>query len=205
MAILVGTLVSCLVFLASSRPGLGTEPPARAPSSCSSSSTSSSSWSPTSRASTRRRRPTGQESSRRSVSLLLPSGPPHGSVPADAGPPRDLAGICENLLSFDPTLAETLVKTTTSMKWLIDRMLVAEYDSNKQYASEVRLADALLPRLERCADDGRPPPSADPRHPAAAEPVKPPSAGRARRHRCAAAGPLGPSRASPLPCHRARA
>ncbi|CDZ98759.1 Uncharacterized conserved protein [Phaffia rhodozyma] len=46
-------------------------------------------------------------------------------------------GIFENLLSFNPTLAETLVNSTTALKWLLSRITVEEYDSNKQYASEV--------------------------------------------------------------------
>lgn len=46
-------------------------------------------------------------------------------------------GIFENLLSFDPTLAETLVDTTNALEWLLKRIDVKEYDSNKQYASEV--------------------------------------------------------------------
>lgn len=52
-------------------------------------------------------------------------------------------GIFENLLSFDPALAETLVKSTTVVKWVLDRILVKEYDSNKQYASEVSPVSAL--------------------------------------------------------------
>lgn len=46
------------------------------------------------------------------------------------------------------------MKTTTSMKWLVDRMLVEEYDSNKQYASEVRLLTVLRlvdPRTDHLA------------------------------------------------------
>ncbi|KAL7413013.1 DUF1716-domain-containing protein [Mrakia frigida] len=46
-------------------------------------------------------------------------------------------GIFENLLSFNPALAETLVETTTALDWLLKRIDVKEYDSNKQYASEI--------------------------------------------------------------------
>lgn len=41
-------------------------------------------------------------------------------------------------MSFDPALAETLVTSTSALKWLLERVVVPEYDSNKQYASEVR-------------------------------------------------------------------
>jgi beta-catenin-like protein 1 len=41
-------------------------------------------------------------------------------------------------MSVNPDLAEVLVESTTTLKWLLERIEVKEYDSNKQYASEVR-------------------------------------------------------------------
>ncbi|KAL7420182.1 hypothetical protein Q5752_005148 [Cryptotrichosporon argae] len=46
-------------------------------------------------------------------------------------------GIFENLLSFMPPLAEQVVATTTLLPWLLGRVKREEYDSNKQYASEI--------------------------------------------------------------------
>lgn len=43
----------------------------------------------------------------------------------------------ENLLSFLPPIAETIAQDTTLISWLLKRVQKKEYDSNKQYASEV--------------------------------------------------------------------
>ena len=48
-----------------------------------------------------------------------------------------ILGIFENLLSFMPPLAEQIVSDTTLLQWLLKRVEKKEYDSNKQYASEV--------------------------------------------------------------------
>ncbi|WWD22882.1 hypothetical protein CI109_107377 [Kwoniella shandongensis] len=48
-----------------------------------------------------------------------------------------ILGVFENLLSFMPPLAEQIVFETTLLPWLIQRVLKKEYDSNKQYASEI--------------------------------------------------------------------
>ena len=48
-----------------------------------------------------------------------------------------ILGVFENLLSFMPPLAEQIVAETTLMPWLLKRIAVKEYESNKQYASEI--------------------------------------------------------------------
>jgi beta-catenin-like protein 1 len=48
-----------------------------------------------------------------------------------------ILGVFENLLSFMPPLAEQTVNETTFLPWLLKRINKKEYDSNKQYASEV--------------------------------------------------------------------
>ncbi len=48
-----------------------------------------------------------------------------------------ILGTFENLLSFMPPLSEQVVQETTLLKWLLDRIQVKAYDSNKQYASEI--------------------------------------------------------------------
>lgn len=48
-----------------------------------------------------------------------------------------ILGVFENLLSFMPPLAEQIVETTTLLPWLLKRISKKEYDSNKQYASEI--------------------------------------------------------------------
>lgn len=120
----------------------------------SSTSTSSNSSSPISRDSMRRRRRIVRVFSRRLVSLALPFRRPRSArrprlLPSLLISDTDFvphpfvfelfrsSGIFENLLSFNPALAETLVETTTALDWLLKRIDVKEYDSNKQYASEV--------------------------------------------------------------------
>ncbi|KAB5595329.1 Beta-catenin-like protein 1 [Ceratobasidium theobromae] len=46
-------------------------------------------------------------------------------------------GIFENVLASRPTLAETLVSTTTIMQWLLSRIIQKEHDDNRGYAAEV--------------------------------------------------------------------
>jgi beta-catenin-like protein 1 len=48
-----------------------------------------------------------------------------------------ILGVFENLLSFLPPLAVQIVQNTTLLPWLLKRVQAKEYDSNKQYASEV--------------------------------------------------------------------
>ena len=48
-----------------------------------------------------------------------------------------ILGVFENLLSFMPPLAESIVENTTLLPWLLKRIAKKEYDSNKQYASEI--------------------------------------------------------------------
>lgn len=46
-------------------------------------------------------------------------------------------GIFENVLGSRPTLAETLVSTTTIVPWLLNRIIQKEHDDNRGYAAEV--------------------------------------------------------------------
>ncbi|KAF8709157.1 hypothetical protein RHS03_02845, partial [Rhizoctonia solani] len=46
-------------------------------------------------------------------------------------------GIFENVLASRPTLAETLVSTTTIIQWLLNRIIQKEHDDNRGYAAEV--------------------------------------------------------------------
>ncbi|WVW81453.1 hypothetical protein I302_103447 [Kwoniella bestiolae CBS 10118] len=48
-----------------------------------------------------------------------------------------ILGVFENLLSFMPPLAEQIVNDTNLLPWLLNRIKQKEYDSNKQYASEI--------------------------------------------------------------------
>ncbi|ORY30833.1 putative beta-catenin-like protein 1 [Naematelia encephala] len=48
-----------------------------------------------------------------------------------------ILGVFENLLSFMPPLADQIVNDTSLMPWLVKRIVVKEYDANKQYASEI--------------------------------------------------------------------
>ncbi|KAG0343846.1 hypothetical protein BG004_004953 [Podila humilis] len=45
--------------------------------------------------------------------------------------------VFENLTSIDPTLAETIVLKTQLMPWMLKRLKVKSFDSNKQYCSEL--------------------------------------------------------------------
>ncbi|CAG8812724.1 18002_t:CDS:2, partial [Racocetra persica] len=46
-------------------------------------------------------------------------------------------GIIENFTSFDPTLSEKLVQDTNILQWILTRIKVKSFDSNKQYCSEI--------------------------------------------------------------------
>lgn len=48
-----------------------------------------------------------------------------------------ILGVFENLVSFIPPLAEQVVSETKLLPWLLDRVARKEYDSNKQYGSEI--------------------------------------------------------------------
>lgn len=48
-----------------------------------------------------------------------------------------ILGTFENLLSFMPPLADQIVADTPLLPWLLRRIAQKEYDSNKQYASEI--------------------------------------------------------------------
>jgi len=49
----------------------------------------------------------------------------------------NILGIFDNLLSFLPPLANQVIEQTDLLTWLLRRITVPVYDSNKQYASEV--------------------------------------------------------------------
>ncbi|CAG8537622.1 13610_t:CDS:10 [Ambispora leptoticha] len=46
-------------------------------------------------------------------------------------------GVIENLTSFDPSLSEVVIQKTNLMEWILNRIKVKAFDSNKQYASEI--------------------------------------------------------------------
>lgn len=48
-----------------------------------------------------------------------------------------ILAVFENLLSFMPPLAEQVGTETSLIPWLLKRVVQDEYDSNKQYASEI--------------------------------------------------------------------
>lgn len=48
-----------------------------------------------------------------------------------------ILAVFENLLSFMPPLAEQIGAETSLIPWLLKRVGQKEYDSNKQYASEI--------------------------------------------------------------------
>ncbi|RXK40687.1 beta-catenin-like protein 1 [Tremella mesenterica] len=48
-----------------------------------------------------------------------------------------ILNVFENLLSFMPPLAEQIVNTTTLLPWIIQRLGKKDFDSNKQYTSEI--------------------------------------------------------------------
>ncbi|TPX69153.1 hypothetical protein SpCBS45565_g02755 [Spizellomyces sp. 'palustris'] len=45
--------------------------------------------------------------------------------------------VIENLISIDPSIAEVVVEKTTFLSWLLQRVRVKTFDSNRQYASEM--------------------------------------------------------------------
>jgi hypothetical protein len=49
----------------------------------------------------------------------------------------NILGIFDNFLGFLPPLANQIVEQTELLPWLLSRLTVPAYDSNKQYASEV--------------------------------------------------------------------
>ncbi|RIA90269.1 Catenin-beta-like protein [Glomus cerebriforme] len=46
-------------------------------------------------------------------------------------------GIIENLTSFDPAISERVVRDTNLLQWILNRIRVKAFDSNKQYCSEL--------------------------------------------------------------------
>ena len=59
------------------------------------------------------------------------------SEDADSQGVYKILDIFENLFSFMPPLAEQVVADTGLMKWLVGRIQVKDFDSNKQYASQI--------------------------------------------------------------------
>ncbi|RUS25529.1 Catenin-beta-like protein [Jimgerdemannia flammicorona] len=57
--------------------------------------------------------------------------------PADKQGVFNTLGIMENLTGLDPKLSERIVAETELLPWLLKRIKVKAFDSNKQYASEI--------------------------------------------------------------------
>ncbi|TPX78390.1 hypothetical protein CcCBS67573_g00354 [Chytriomyces confervae] len=49
----------------------------------------------------------------------------------------NILSVVENLISVDPTIAEKVVSSTTLLTWLLSRIGMKQFDSNRQYASEL--------------------------------------------------------------------
>ncbi|ORX46686.1 DUF1716-domain-containing protein [Piromyces finnis] len=65
--------------------------------------------------------------------------------------------IFENFISIEPKLAETLVEKTNILEWIINRISKKEFDSNKQYCSEILailLQNSSANRIKFCELDG---------------------------------------------------
>jgi len=65
--------------------------------------------------------------------------------------------IFENFISIEPKLAEVLVEKTEILKWIIDRISQKEFDSNKQYCSEILailLQNSSANRIKFCELNG---------------------------------------------------
>jgi len=46
-------------------------------------------------------------------------------------------GVIENLTSLDPSISERVLKETDLLQWILTRIKVKVFDSNRQYASEI--------------------------------------------------------------------
>ena len=46
-------------------------------------------------------------------------------------------GVVENLTSLDPSISERVVMETDLLQWILTRIKVKVFDSNRQYASEI--------------------------------------------------------------------
>ncbi|CAB5194121.1 unnamed protein product [Rhizophagus irregularis] len=57
--------------------------------------------------------------------------------PADKQGVFNTLGIIENLTSFDPAISERIVRDTNLLQWMLNRIRVKVFDSNKQYCSEL--------------------------------------------------------------------
>ncbi|KAJ3136177.1 hypothetical protein HK100_001951 [Physocladia obscura] len=49
----------------------------------------------------------------------------------------NILSVIENIVSVDPTVSEKVVSSTTIMSWLLNRINTKQFDSNRQYASEL--------------------------------------------------------------------
>ncbi|KAI8622813.1 Catenin-beta-like protein [Chytriomyces sp. MP71] len=49
----------------------------------------------------------------------------------------NILSVIENLISVDPSVSEKVVSTTTLLVWLLSRIGLKQFDSNRQYASEL--------------------------------------------------------------------
>lgn len=59
------------------------------------------------------------------------------SEESDSTGVHNILGVFENLLSFIPPLADQIVSETTLLPWLLKRVDRKDFDSNKQYASQI--------------------------------------------------------------------
>ncbi|GBB94760.1 hypothetical protein RclHR1_02410006 [Rhizophagus clarus] len=57
--------------------------------------------------------------------------------PADKQGVFNTLGIVENFTSFDPAISERIVRETNLLQWMLNRIKVKTFDSNKQYCSEL--------------------------------------------------------------------
>ncbi len=48
-----------------------------------------------------------------------------------------MLGIIENFTSFDPAISERVIRDTNLLQWMLNRIRVKAFDSNKQYCSEL--------------------------------------------------------------------
>ncbi|CAG8478240.1 13480_t:CDS:10, partial [Acaulospora colombiana] len=46
-------------------------------------------------------------------------------------------GVIENFTSFDPSLSERIIRDTNVLEWMLGRIKVKMFDSNRQYCSEI--------------------------------------------------------------------
>ncbi|KAK9819671.1 hypothetical protein WJX72_000948 [[Myrmecia] bisecta] len=58
-------------------------------------------------------------------------------IPEEATAVFNALSIFENMVEVQPSVAETLLERSRLLKWILNRLKVREFDSNKQYVSEL--------------------------------------------------------------------